>query len=1812
MIVRQLTAVLFAALLTTVGLFAPPAAGETAGSAGTPVAPRAADPTSGGSVRFEQNLGQVDAGVSFLARASGTTTYFTEQEIVMTIPAPSAQSNRSHESGLGSFGDAPESPPSVVRMKLVGASLTPEIAASNPLPGRSHYFIGNQASKWITDVPSYGRIVYDDVYPGIDLAYYGAADGRLEHDFLVAPGADPRLIRWSFTGATLSLTPAGALAIGTDAGTLEFEAPRLHQTIGGEKKTVAGSFKLDASGEARYEIGAYDATVALVIDPVMGWSTYLGASGFDEGHDVVIDANGDVYVAGHTAALSFPRPAGSPAFTVGDDDAFVAKFTSQGVLVYATQIGGNHPLSTQSGGNRGDGAWATAVDAAGSAYVTGATFSADFPMVGAYQGKSADMDSFVAKLSPAGNAIVYSTYLGGNGNDWGWGLDVTPNGYAYVAGFTSSSNYSVLPNGVMKNPYQASNKGDDDVFVTKLAISGSSLEYSTYLGGTGSDRALAIDVDASGTAYVTGVTSSSGTPANAFPTTNANQPANAGGKDAFVAKLSFAGSALSLDASTYLGGAGDDYGYGIAVGPGASAFVAGSTTSASFPGADPATYAGDADAFLAKLTFTGANVALGYSNYLGGTGPDYAYAVAATPSGIAYVTGGTGSSTTFPLLGAIQPAYGGGPSDAFVAQYSSAGVRGYSSFLGGTQAQEGYDAGFGIATDSACRAYVTGRTDSGNFPTLSPLSGQSGYHGGRDGFASAFVDDAAAPLCVVPPCAVDDDGNGVIGPGESECDPCDFNHDGTVDPGEEARCNPPPPAPLCVNGEPSFLIRFWTGSATGLVEDALGQADVHWRVESAPAPVASPGTPESIARHASWAMDSPSRNWINALDDATDPSNAQPGGSGAAPLGAYVYAYDFTLPAGATNLALSMKHAADDSIALSLNNHAPFATAANAGALAAAQDTNQADFAAGLNTLRATVTNSVGAGGVRMTGLLAEGEITGDCPTVKAPIPCDADGDGDITPEEALACCERLECDTNGDKIVDSEEREDCENCANLTAASGTGPVTVNTVVLYENDFESPHLDPASSTCGPQLSAHPVNTLYGPGWLQTATVETILIHDAAGLYTDPSGIGGNHSIAGGPSADLAGLTFNPGTRPYVNVAFDLASIRMTNCGLPPGTTLVPPVMTVKACPSTTTLVTCGPSTWLDGKTVTGALTNPSAVYEFQWARHVVPLHVAGTGVPILIVFDFDVSLYSTIDNLVIAASTTMGDVEGNACDTNRDGIVDKAELAACCGNPCDTDRNGELSDAEREACEDGDDCIHPCDSNRDGRVDRDERARCERGFEPCDKNRDGRLSDREREVCKGLYAACDADLDGVTTPEEAERCKDRRVHPCDRDADGAVDASELARCKEGFEPCDTDRNGALDEAEKRVCEGAFLACDADMNGFLDEEERESCECFDECDANRDGVVDEAEARLCNGNATFHPCDRNLDGLVDADEKKACSEVFHSCDTNLDGRVDAAEKRACLSGPRAAITKPADRSIDDIATRLDETGVWILVEGALSSGALASRIPDDLRLDAIVSRAGASDVAFTVKIEGREVVSVATPAEEGEAKYTLSMSEPAALSILNSFDRARTAGLLFAEGYLAVNGASQADKAALKTASSGVAASFLDAQPYREGETVGFGGGSATLASGGGGAAAFLAAFDTRTFLVDAHGGRIGYVPGKPASTAGGPLSPTSGLTSNTPEARREIVASDPDLRNAAAAFEKRDASAFFRAAERADGSGASPPSAAFACAPAAPGAPSIFDRWGNMKTSGFTLGAGSTEALKAKACGPGLVPAGGK
>ncbi len=648
-------------------------------------------------LRFEPNVGQVkDAEVRYFARGRGYRLSLGAAEAVFSLGDARPGKARAGEK--------------TVRLRLAGAAERPVLEGIDPLPTKSNYFRGNDRRAWRTGVASFGGVRYEKVYPGTDLVFSGN-DHRVEQSFFLAAGAEPRRIRLVYEGAAAAeVGGAGELILRTPGGELTADRPVAYQVAGGERRPVECRYELLAAGKGApvvgFALGAYDRGLPLVIDPVFSnGMTPLNGAGNDIGHAIAVDGAGNVYVAGSTSSTDFigtVAPGGVQPASAGEFDGFVAKIDPTGTtLLYSTYLGG-------SGTDEVEG---IAVDAAGNAYVTGYTLSSDFPGVTPASLQSASgggRDAFVAKLSPTGAALLYSTYLGGSGSDSGNGIAVDSSGNAYVTGSTGSGNFP----GVTAASLQPANAGGEaDAFVTKIGATGGAIVYSTYLGGSADDQATHIAVDAAGGAVIVGGTCSAAFPVTAGALAPASPGVDCGGflYDAFAARLNPAGTALVY--STYLGGAGNDIARGVALDAAGNAYVAGYTDSDSFTGvtagsfqpAHPAGYA----AFLTKINAAG--TAAVYSTFLGGGG-SYGWGVAVDTAANAYVTGDSDAGYPVVNAGTLDPTFSGFAPNPFVTKVDATGAVRYSTYVAGPTAT-----GYAVAVDSARKTvFVTGaRSGSG-------------------------------------------------------------------------------------------------------------------------------------------------------------------------------------------------------------------------------------------------------------------------------------------------------------------------------------------------------------------------------------------------------------------------------------------------------------------------------------------------------------------------------------------------------------------------------------------------------------------------------------------------------------------------------------------------------------------------------------------------------------------------------------------------------------------------------------------------------------------------------------------------------------------------------------------------------------------------------------------------------------------------------------------------------------------------------------------------------------------------------------------
>jgi Beta-propeller repeat len=716
---------------------------------------------------FEPNRGQTDARVKFLARG-GYTLFLTKNAAVLDFPVASDQSKAAIKSGEAEKGvvlnsrlkvpiskKAPQIADSVLQMRLVGVNPNAAVGGEDELPGKSNYFIGNDPKKWRTDVPQYARVKYSEIYPGVNLVYYGNQSGQLEYDFQVAPGADPSAITFEVAAErgsrdqnkacgkakpnpSLHLDANGDLLVKLAGGEVRFHKPVVYQTISDEtrgnapKKFITGRYLLANGNLVRFAIANYDKSKPLVIDPVMLYSSYIGGSGYDQGSSIAVDGSGNAFLTGYTTSADFPVVNQIPGACNGAcgqgngrDDAFVIKVNATGTaLVYSSYIGGTDY-------DLGHG---VAVDGSGDAYLIGQTASTDFPVVNQIPGAcSTRCLGFVTTINAAGDALVNSSLI--SALPEAITLDSSDN--LYLTGSADLPYFPIvnqIPGAC--NGTCATGGGPTNAFVTKINAGENALVYSSLIGGSGSnqsgmgDEGSSIAVDDSGNTYLTGSTASTNFPVvNQIPGACNEGCGNGALQNAFLTKVNAAGSALVY--SSYIGGGLGDGGNGVAVDSSGNAYLAGSTSSTNFPvvnqiaGACNGKCGSDLvqNAFVTKVNAAGS--ALIYSSRIGGSDYEIGYGIAVDGSGNAYLTGST-SSTDFPIVDQIPGACIGACSvegaavNAFITEVNAAGsALVNSSKIGGSF----IDYALAIAMDSSGNAYLTGYTESTDFPRVKQIPG---------------------------------------------------------------------------------------------------------------------------------------------------------------------------------------------------------------------------------------------------------------------------------------------------------------------------------------------------------------------------------------------------------------------------------------------------------------------------------------------------------------------------------------------------------------------------------------------------------------------------------------------------------------------------------------------------------------------------------------------------------------------------------------------------------------------------------------------------------------------------------------------------------------------------------------------------------------------------------------------------------------------------------------------------------------------------------------------------------------------------------
>ncbi len=691
-------------------------------------------------LEFTPNHGQWPDGILFRAEAGGATMWFAAGGAYYQF-VQGGQPSRAL----------------LIRAEFVGANADPVVVGTDKMASYSNYYLGSSPDHWRTNIPNYRAIIYQDIYPGIDLKYYG--DGRqMEYDFVVSPGADPDCIKVRYEGAkSMSVNAAGELVIETDWGRIVEQAPLVYQIIDGQRRRLHGAYALTSEATFGFRLADnYNPAYAVVVDPKLVYSSYFGGSQVDFGGDIAVDDSGYIYWAGTASSSTFPTYNAYDSVLNAEgsttaSDIVLAKLSPDGRnIIYSTYFGGSS-----------DDAWPSiALDSAGCVYLTGDTKSNDFPTMNAFDFLlGGARDAVAAKFDTLGQ-LIYSSYLGGSGEENFCQIAVDHLGCAYVGGQTTSTNLPV------KNAYDTSYSGGyQDFFLTKVTPAGNDREFCTYFGGSGMDNCHEIVVDSVGNIYLTGYTSSIN-----FPTTPGSyQPSLVGDHDCFVTKLS--PGAQSLVYGTYVGGSRFEAGNDMVVDRTGRVHVCGHTTSSNFPHINaydsvyntnnPGTYWGDG--FVFRLSPNGDE--LEYSSYIGGSGEEIANSLAVDDSGRIVIALYT-NSTDLPMLHAYDPSFKGYWDAALVILGKTLNRLDYGTYLGGS----GEESPYSVALGRDNSIYLTGKTASANFPTLDAVD--SMFNGNYDAFVVKFD------------CDLDSDGSCDIVdncPAVANADQADIDGDGRGD-----------------------------------------------------------------------------------------------------------------------------------------------------------------------------------------------------------------------------------------------------------------------------------------------------------------------------------------------------------------------------------------------------------------------------------------------------------------------------------------------------------------------------------------------------------------------------------------------------------------------------------------------------------------------------------------------------------------------------------------------------------------------------------------------------------------------------------------------------------------------------------------------------------------------------------------------------------------------------------------------------------------------------------------------------------------------
>ena len=471
---------------------------------------------------FEANRGQTDSRVQFLSRGARHAWFFSTDQVVLAIV-----------DGEGRRAN--------LRMELAGANSHAEPIGLEALPGKSNYFIGNDAARWQSGVPHYAKLLYEDIYPGIDLLYYWSAGGNLEYDFVVEPGADPGAVELRFEGPDqLEISESGDLIIGLGTTRVYHRRPVIYQEIDGDQRPVSGAYRIEGRNRVGFQLAAYDRGRPLVIDPVLEYSTFVGGSDRDREASIAADTDGNVYLTAGVRSGDFPTTMG--AFDETNDSAgeetstAIFKLGPDGTtLLFSTFLGGSAADVPRAHGNQ------IALDNSGHIYVSGHTMSPDFPTTaGAFdETHNGEFDLFLSVLDPTGSMLLYSTYLGGAARDQRPCIALDDAGDVYLAGQTQAPGIPTTP-----GAFDATYNGGADIYIAKLRPAGNGeadLLYATFLGGQGNDNHPSMTIDASGVVHIVGETESADFPTTpgAFDTTHNGGATGGGdpGDDLFVVKF---------------------------------------------------------------------------------------------------------------------------------------------------------------------------------------------------------------------------------------------------------------------------------------------------------------------------------------------------------------------------------------------------------------------------------------------------------------------------------------------------------------------------------------------------------------------------------------------------------------------------------------------------------------------------------------------------------------------------------------------------------------------------------------------------------------------------------------------------------------------------------------------------------------------------------------------------------------------------------------------------------------------------------------------------------------------------------------------------------------------------------------------------------------------------------------------------------------------------------------------------------------------------------------------------------------------------